>query len=309
MINILNNSNTQSNLIYLRSAYSTFVSNSIDTLEHIFYFLLVYLIVCLTIYKILFTTRPYHLILKKLVNHVKFPQHNRILLVISHPDDECMFFGPTILSLTSRENCELYILCLSKGNFEKQGKIRRNELWESCTSMGIPESNIILINATLLPDDPNVEWKVEAVAKLILNTVESLDIDGIITFDRDGISQHPNHCAIYYATASLCLANLLPKECKIYTLDSINVIRKYISVFDLLCTFLMSTNWFILNWECGSVVRCAMKKHKSQMKWFRWLYIYFSRYMYINSLREINLSDVELEMQIQDSLLLNSFKL
>lgn len=44
-----------------------------------------------------------------------------------------------------------------------------------------------------------------------------------------------------------------------------------------------------------------MKQHKSQMLWFRWLYIIFSRYIFINSLREMNLSDVELEMQIQDS--------
>lgn len=44
-----------------------------------------------------------------------------------------------------------------------------------------------------------------------------------------------------------------------------------------------------------------MQQHVSQMRWFRRLYIVFSRYMFINSLREINLSDIELEMQIQDS--------
>jgi len=42
-------------------------------------------------------------------------------------------------------------------------------------------------------------------------------------------------------------------------------------------------------------------EHQSQMRWFRWLYIYFSRYMFINSMRQINLSDVELEMQIHDN--------
>jgi len=48
-------------------------------------------------------------------------------------------------------------------------------------------------------------------------------------------------------------------------------------------------------------VRSAMKEHQSQMRWFRWLYIYTSRYMFINSMRQINLSDVELEMQIHDN--------
>lgn len=154
------------------------------------------------------------------------------------------------------------------------------------------------MNATNLPDDPNVDWRPDVVASLILHAVESLDIQAIFTFDRDGVSSHPNHCAVYYAAASLCLANLLPKgeeggesrgrrrarpnngclligvpivavvaiyshryysieqffmyissslaiaDCKFYTLDSINVVRKYLSIFDLLCTCFMSTHWY-----------------------------------------------------------------
>lgn len=77
--------------------------------------------------------------------------------------------------------------------------------------LGVPAANIIMVNATNLPDDPNAEWKAPVVANLILHTVESLDIQAICTFDRDGVSQHPNHSAVYFAAASLCLANLLPK--------------------------------------------------------------------------------------------------
>ncbi|XP_016996347.2 N-acetylglucosaminyl-phosphatidylinositol de-N-acetylase [Drosophila takahashii] len=225
----------------------------------------------------------------------------RVLLITAHPDDECMFFGPLIYSLTQRQGCQVYILCLSNGNFEHKAKVRRQELWRSCSKLGIPESNIVLMNATNLPDDPYVDWRPDAVASLILHTVESLDIQAIFTFDRDGVSSHPNHCAVYYAAASLCLANLLPKDCKFYTLDSINVVRKYLSILDLLCTCFMSTHWCILNWKEAAIVRSAMKEHQSQMRWFRWLYIYTSRYMFINSMRQINLSDVELEMQIHDN--------
>lgn len=89
--------------------------------------------------------------------------------------------------------------------------MRREELFRACKRLGISESNIILVNATNLPDDPNVEWRTDAVASFILHTVESLDIQAIFTFDRDGVSSHPNHCAVYYAAASLYLANLLPK--------------------------------------------------------------------------------------------------
>jgi len=39
----------------------------------------------------------------------------RVLLITAHPDDECMFFGPLIYSLTQRQGCQVYILCLSNG--------------------------------------------------------------------------------------------------------------------------------------------------------------------------------------------------
>jgi hypothetical protein len=42
-----------------------------------------------------------------------FSQKN-ILLVIAHPDDECMFFSPTILGL-QKGSAKIHLLCLSIG--------------------------------------------------------------------------------------------------------------------------------------------------------------------------------------------------
>lgn len=39
-----------------------------------------------------------------------------ILFVTAHPDDECMFFGPSIISLTEKPGANVYLLCLSRGN-------------------------------------------------------------------------------------------------------------------------------------------------------------------------------------------------
>ncbi|EDV94882.1 N-acetylglucosaminyl-phosphatidylinositol de-N-acetylase [Drosophila grimshawi] len=319
-----------------QAIYCRIRSTSAEALEHIVIACAVYLLVCLGLYKLTFwlstssTSAPsapgaqlkkengnggdtnvsnngglrnalQNGLRLRSVHLPKAALMGRMLLVIAHPDDECMFFGPLIYSLTQRDGCQVYVLCLSNGNYEQQSQLRREELFRACKRLGIDESNVILVNATNLPDDPNVEWRPDAVASFILHTVESLDIQAIFTFDRDGVSSHPNHCAVYYAAASLCLANLLPKGCKFFTLDSINLARKYLSIFDLLCTCLMSTHWCILSWKEATVVRGAMMEHQSQMKWFRWLYIYTSRYMYINSMREINLSDVELEMQIHDN--------
>ena len=43
----------------------------------------------------------------------------RVLLVIAHPDDETMFFGPTMLNLSRREGTEVYLLCLSNGDYRQ----------------------------------------------------------------------------------------------------------------------------------------------------------------------------------------------
>ena len=38
----------------------------------------------------------------------------KVLLITAHPDDECMFFAPTIISLTQND-VEVFLLCLSEG--------------------------------------------------------------------------------------------------------------------------------------------------------------------------------------------------
>lgn len=42
----------------------------------------------------------------------------RVLLVTAHPDDECMFFAPAVLTLTE-SNAAVYLLCLSSGTSSK----------------------------------------------------------------------------------------------------------------------------------------------------------------------------------------------
>lgn len=46
----------------------------------------------------------------------------RVLLVIAHPDDETMFFGPTMLNLSRREETEVYLLCLSNGDYRQAAR-------------------------------------------------------------------------------------------------------------------------------------------------------------------------------------------
>jgi len=73
-----------------------------------------------------------------------------ILVVIAHPDDEVMFFGPTLVGITepSSQN-HVRILCLSNGililgfsnigNADGIGHIREKELVESAKYFGIED--------------------------------------------------------------------------------------------------------------------------------------------------------------------------
>ncbi|XP_052901984.1 N-acetylglucosaminyl-phosphatidylinositol de-N-acetylase [Anopheles moucheti] len=279
----------------LEAIYSTALLYLHETLDHLALVLLAYSILCVVLYRVLFHRATGSAYGRWLVRRSHLPPCSRALLVTAHPDDEVMFFGPTILELRRRQ-CRVFILCLSEGNHDRKGAVRRQELWDACESLGVRPEDITLVNATHLQDDPTAEWKTVTIADQLLRQLESLDAELLITFDKDGISGHPNHCAIYYATASLCLSGMIPSNCKVLTLETVNLCRKYLSIFDLPVTLLLSTNWVILSWRARRAIQNAMRLHSSQMVWFRKLYIVFSRYVLINSLREINKSDVEFEI-------------
>jgi len=210
----------------------------------------------------------------------------RALFVISHPDDECMFFGPSIVSLCS-EGAEVYLLCLSAGNHKKKGRKRKKELRESCSALGINISNITVIEHTFMQDDPRRLWQPELVAKLICKYVESYDVDTLITFDRYGISGHKNHSSLYYGVQYLRKHDYLPPGCRVFVLVSVNILRKYSGIMDALWSLLLSKHLYLLNMQQRCQVQRAMASHKSQLVWFRRLYMFFSRYPYMNSLHQL----------------------
>ncbi|XP_023713340.1 N-acetylglucosaminyl-phosphatidylinositol de-N-acetylase [Cryptotermes secundus] len=224
----------------------------------------------------------------------------RVLFVIAHPDDECMFFGPVILKLAQQSDCQIFILCLSEGDYNQEGVVRKQELWDSCRILGIPDSNITLCKNSYLPDDPAVRWREDIVANLLLNHIEALSIDTVITFDKLGVSRHQNHISIFYATAYLCMEQKLPSYCKAYALESINTLRKYSAMLDIPISYLLSSYWYIISLSDRKILKTAMAAHRSQYVWFRKLYMNFSRYAVINTFKEIEILDLELDLELDD---------
>lgn len=98
---------------YLNYIYSFINNYLIETLEHILLAILVYCLVCLSVYYFMHKRR----LGLFFINSINLPKCKRALIITAHPDDECMFFGPTILSLTKQKNCMVYLLCLSNGMY------------------------------------------------------------------------------------------------------------------------------------------------------------------------------------------------
>ncbi|XP_040604767.1 N-acetylglucosaminyl-phosphatidylinositol de-N-acetylase isoform X1 [Mesocricetus auratus] len=210
---------------------------------------------------------------------------SRALLVIAHPDDEAMFFAPTVLGLARLEQ-RVFLLCFSAGNYYNQGEIRKKELLQSCDVLGIPPSHVTIIDNSEFPDDPGVQWDIESVASTLLQHIDVNGINLVVTFDAEGVSGHSNHIALYKAVRALHSEGKLPKGCSVLTLQSVNVLRKYLYPLDLLWSLLSPKDvLFRLTGKEVAQAKKAMFCHHSQLLWFRHLYVVFSSYMRVNSLQ------------------------
>uniref|UniRef100_A0A1B6LX52 N-acetylglucosaminylphosphatidylinositol deacetylase n=1 Tax=Graphocephala atropunctata TaxID=36148 RepID=A0A1B6LX52_9HEMI len=228
---------------------------------------------------------------------VQVCEPQRALFVIAHPDDECMFFGPTILQLL--KNHTVYLLCLSTGDYFNQGLERKSELWRSCQVLGISPSNITLMDIMDMRDDPSEWWSYRKTTQIILDQVERLSINKVFSFDPAGVSGHRNHSSIFYALGNMCVNNHMPPYCKAYMLESVNVVRKYSAFFDAAISS-FNNHKFVVSWWDTRKIQEAMREHHTQLKWFRKIYIFVSRYMYINTYKELDKDDVQLCLQMYD---------
>ncbi|XP_021176532.2 N-acetylglucosaminyl-phosphatidylinositol de-N-acetylase isoform X2 [Fundulus heteroclitus] len=186
----------------------------------------------------------------------------RALVVTAHPDDEW--------------------------NYYNQGAQRREELLSSCATLGIPASRVTIIDHKNLPDDPKAEWSISLVSSAVLKHITAHSINMVLTFDGRGVSGHANHVAIYKAVRHLASTGELPKECVLLSLETVGLLRKYISFLDLPFSWLLPSHLCCVVGSKGyKQAKAAMLCHRTQLLWFRYLYITFSRYMFINTFQTI----------------------
>jgi N-acetylglucosaminylphosphatidylinositol deacetylase len=137
-------------------------------------------------------------------------KNKRVCLLIAHPDDEAMFFSPTVLALTRPENGNhVKILCLSTGMSQLQrpvlhkrimmmmrqhkigwkqfwlmvtwcaigdadglGDVRKQELVKSGLALGLQSEDDVFVvdNPTDFPDSMTRMWDKNLIARLLGGT-------------------------------------------------------------------------------------------------------------------------------------------
>ncbi|KAK9378222.1 putative deacetylase LmbE-like domain-containing protein [Kockiozyma suomiensis] len=229
--------------------------------------------------------------------------HKRIALIIAHPDDEAMFFGPTLNALhklaseinggdSALPDINLRILCLSTGNADNLGETRQAELRASAAKFGIPPTNVVIFDDPRVQDQMGLTWPSDAIAELAAPYLS--DVDVVLTFDSKGVSGHGNHASLNKYAQEYLVNGEPDNQREVWTLSTVNVVRKYASFLDILVTY--SYNQFFSDTTRSlvlvsdvheyAVTRQAMTDaHKSQMRWFRWGWISLSRYMVVNDLK------------------------
>ncbi|XP_021768366.1 probable N-acetylglucosaminyl-phosphatidylinositol de-N-acetylase [Chenopodium quinoa] len=213
-----------------------------------------------------------------------------VSLVIAHPDDESMFFTPTINYLTSRGH-NIYILCLSTGNADGMGKIRTDELYKACSMLKVPLKQVVVLDHSELQDGFGKVWNHTLIAKIVEDNIRSHGIDTVITFDSYGVSGHCNHRDIHFGIRKVLLDSQ-QNSFEAWELDSSSVLRKYSGPVDIWLSIFMAwclprrKSFCLLN-EHPFMSFQAMAQHASQWVWFRKLFVCFSSYTYVNTLQRI----------------------
>ncbi|KAF6259097.1 N-acetylglucosaminylphosphatidylinositol de-N-acetylase family protein [Scenedesmus sp. NREL 46B-D3] len=214
----------------------------------------------------------------------------RALLVIAHPDDESMFFAPT-LHVLHNQGAVVRILCLSNGDGDGLGVIREKELLAACRVLQIPTQNVTIVNHPQLQDGMARAWPAEAVAHQVEQQLKQHPCDTVFTFDAHGVSGHLNHRGVHHGVRLLLESQGRQLGVQAgWQLVSERLLHKYGCLLSapLSALLLRPGQALVTSARVWASVR-AMAAHKSQWVWYRKLFVMLSSYTYVNRLQPMAL--------------------
>lgn len=227
--------------------------------------------ICLVVIALIICAR--HHIYSYKDKDISIDMYNRYFLIIAHPDDESMFFGPLISKILSTGGSISIAICTdgSKGGLPET---RKKEMTELSIDHNIASYFLGYADGELV-NSQDIQTRLYRLYKLTNSTK-------IITFDSKGVSSHKDHKTCYEIAKSISEYETAP----IYTLKTINIIEKYL-VSILKNSKEPHTQIICSTFQEAINNRARMFYHRSQITWYRYLYILFSFYMDYNILTRI----------------------
>ena len=262
-------------------------------------------------------------------------KEKKVMLVISHPDDEAMFFGPTLESLKKTKNLittkvsKVFCICLSNGNASGLGQTRAKELKKSTLEV-FKLDGCVIADSEDLQDGMENAWPLEEIANVVHECVQHYSPDVILTFDERGVSKHPNHVQTHRGVMRFIVEAKLgaipnaeyteENVPEVWVLETTPFYRTFMGAMDYWASVITTTtrkkkgskntsnerssnsNSSSLaagasSTSSSSVMFCsrnpslvleAMRTHATQWVWYRKLYVAFSRYSLLNTLRRMD---------------------
>ncbi|KAL3457301.1 putative deacetylase LmbE-like domain-containing protein [Aspergillus heterothallicus] len=219
-----------------------------------------------------------------------------IVFITAHPDDETLFFSPTILYHGHDPRVTRSLLVIS------------SEIHNSCAALAIAQERCVVLDRPDLQDNPKKWWDESSIRAVFEPYLKTWEADLIVTFDHGGISGHINHRAVSAAVRDYVLTTADAPPA--FMLRSTALLRKYSSLLDLIPTTIpfswrivkalvlprldsrstgprYNTALIVSPWHTYLQSRTAFGKHDSQYSWDRVLYLVVSRYMWFNTLERV----------------------
>lgn len=229
-------------------------------------------------------------------------ERTRVMVLTSHPDDETYFFGPTMQALRAT-GAETHLVCLSSGGAGGDGETRKRELLEVKEFFDF--DNLCVVETEDLQDGMDREWPTKTVMAVLDAYTEAAPVDVVVTFDGAGVSGHANHVATHEGAKqwieqrkSDSLRAVRGDEDEearpvpqVWVLETTSVARKFCGVMDVFtsyCETLLNPRRILVPSSSPMEIWKAARLHKSQFVWYRKLFLVFSRYSYVNTLRRIH---------------------
>lgn len=131
----------------------------------------------------------------------------RLMCVVAHPDDECFAFGGA-LALAAKAGWHTSVICLTDGQAATNrgtskdaadlGRMRREELAESCRILGVAEHELLDFH------DGRLEFaSLNEMGVRLVERMRRSKPDVVLTFGLDGgLNVHADHASVSAATSA-----------------------------------------------------------------------------------------------------------